>query len=241
MPTLCSLLGWDLDDVIQLLEGKKEITPQVALELGTVFKIPSGFWLAFERAYRRSQGAQDLIALIDMDGTIADYDGRIREELLKLAGPGDPKLPGHLHDSPEWLQARIDLIRSQEGFWRGLDQIPLGFAVLGVLRELGYTLHVLTKGPAQMTSAWTEKREWCHQHLPQIKVTVTEDKGLSYGKVLFDDYPPYIEGWLQHRPRGKVIMPNHPWNQDFQHPQVFRLHDASDLENLQSFLEVGGT
>jgi len=55
-----------------------------------------------------------------------------------------------------------------------------------------------------------------------VQVTLTEDKGLVYGKVLVDDWPPYIERWLTWRPRGLVIMPARRWNATFTHPQVLR-------------------
>tara|TARA_Y100000310_G_C20512920_1_gene729762 strand:+ start:436 stop:588 length:153 start_codon:yes stop_codon:yes gene_type:complete len=49
-------------------------------------------------------------------------------------------------------------------------------------------------------------------------MTITEDKGIVYGKVLVDDYPCYIKRWLENRPRGLVIMPAHSYNRDFEHP-----------------------
>ena len=47
---------------------------------------------------------------------------------------------------------------------------------------------------------WTPTRvdreaQWCQHHLPGVPVTITMDKGLVYGKVLVDDYPPYVERW----------------------------------------------
>jgi|GEM_PF-4745712 len=32
----------------------------------------------------------------------------------------------------------------------------------------------------------------------------------------------YIERWLTWRPRGLVIMPAQPWNEDFRHSNVLR-------------------
>jgi hypothetical protein len=45
---------------------------------------------------------------------------------------------------------------------------------------------------------------------------------LVYGKVLYDDFPPYILRWLEWRPRGKVLMLDAQHNRDFTHPNVFR-------------------
>jgi len=45
---------------------------------------------------------------------------------------------------------------------------------------------------------------------------------MVYGRALVDDWPPYVEAWLEYRPRGLVIMPDRPWNQGFSHPNVVR-------------------
>lgn len=177
----------------------------------------------------------DKVALIDMDGTLALYDFALFKALEELRSPNDPEVSLHGHHPP-WLRNRIKLIRQQPGFWRNLEKDELGFMTLDLLKELEYSLMVLTKGPVTTTSAWTEKREWCHEHLPGVPVTVTENKGLVYGKVLFDDYPPYIQAWLKWRPRGKVIMTHHAWNQDFEHERVFRLGTPEDLPALRAFL-----
>jgi 5'-nucleotidase len=162
------------------------------------------------------------VALLDLDGTLADYDTSMRTKLEALRSPGEPELGDDFHDGPEWLQNRRALIKNAPGFWRDLQRINRGFEVLEVLRQLKFELMVLTKGPSRATSAWTEKVLWCQEHLPDVKVTVTEDKGLVYGRVLFDDWPPYFLRWLKWRPRGLVIMLDHPHNRGFEHPNVFR-------------------
>lgn len=76
-----------------------------------------------------------------------------------------------------------------------------------------------------------EKVEWCHKNLPMekgISVSLVENKGLVYGRVLVDDYPPYVESWLKWRPRGLVIMPAHDHNVSFSHPNVIKLHWPHD-------------
>ena len=62
-------------------------------------------------------------------------------------------------------------------------------------------------------------------------IHITQDKSVHYGKVLVDDYPGYIEAWLEHRPRGLVIMPAHDHNKDFVHAQVVR-YDGTDLDEV---------
>ena len=46
-------------------------------------------------------------------------------------------------------------------------------------------------------------------------MTLAGNKSLVYGRVLYDDFVPYFEGWLRHRPRGFVVCLAQPWNEDF--------------------------
>lgn len=172
-----------------------------------------------------------------MDGTIADYTGAMRRGLSLIASPNDPPLPEELHSGSDWLHARMDLVKRQPGFWSGLQPISKGMETLSILEAFGYKLMVLTKGPTRTTSAWTEKRDWCHKHLPGVPVTITEDKGLVYGKILFDDFPPYIERWLEWRPRGKVLMIDHPWNSSFKHERVLRISENTPYSEIKDFLK----
>lgn len=178
------------------------------------------------------------IALIDLDGTLADYDVAMRASLEKLRSPLEPPLKD-IHGGEPWLEARRDLIRQNPGFWRNLARIQRGFEVVEVLRELSFRLMVLSKGPANATNAWTEKVLWCQEHLPDARVTIGQDKSMVYGRVLFDDWPPYIRGWLEWRPRGVVIMLDHPHNQDFHHDQVIRYRGArpGDRDELRERLK----
>lgn len=167
------------------------------------------------------------IALLDLDGTVADYDGAAYAALRKLASPADlGALDAFTRDEePSWLKARRALVTRQPGFWRGLPELPLGMAIYELLKELGFEIHVLTKGPTSKTKsrAWTEKVEWCREHLPGTKVTITEDKSLTYGRVLVDDWPEYFMPWMQHRPRGLVVVPAQPWNRGKVPPNAVRV------------------
>jgi 5'-nucleotidase len=176
------------------------------------------------------------VALIDMDGTVADYDAALAKGLSALASPNEGSGEG-----TDWLSARKAILKSQPGFWENLPAIPEGFKVLDILRGVGFSLNVLTKGPYTTLGAWTEKIRWCRKYLGDTPVTITEDKSLHYGRVLFDDWPPYVTGWLKWRPRGLVIMLSHPWNQGFTHPNVVRLdrdHFNRDLDVLRPRLQA---
>lgn len=177
-----------------------------------------------------------MIALIDMDGTLCDFNNTLKtqtDECIEIN-----KKYGFRVDA---TREEIELaVRKTPGFWRTLPKIELGFKIAEMLKELGYDLHVLTKGPYHSTNAWTEKVEWCREHLPGVPVTITEDKGIVYGKILVDDWPAYCEAWLKYRPRGIVIMPAYDYNEGFdkKYPgQVFRV-TMDNLEGLEKVLMI---
>ncbi len=172
----------------------------------------------------------NLIALFDMDGTLVDYDSALQRDLAQLAGPNEPPYEyGPGVKQPDYIRARHNLIRSQVGWWRNLPRYQLGFEIMDMAKQNGFNIHILTKGPRKTTSAWTEKVEWCREHVPEAVVHITEDKGVVYGALLVDDWPPYVEAWLKWRPRGLVIMPPWPWNEGFfeDDPRVIRADEAN--------------
>jgi len=169
------------------------------------------------------------VALIDMDGTICDFDLAMQRDLESLRAPcEEAREIGYGKDHPPYIWNRMLLIKGRGEWWENLPRIDKGFAVLEIMRELGYYISVLTQGPRDNAEAWSHKILWCKKNLPGTDVTITRNKGLVYGRVLMDDYPEYIMQWLEHRPRGLVIMPDQPWNQDFSHPNVLRHTDNID-------------
>lgn len=183
-----------------------------------------------------------IIALFDMDGTLFDFDGQLRSDLLRTAAPGEEHLfhPGsqvslwQLEKKYPYVKARMDLIKSQPGWWRDLPRHEPGWEILGAAEEIGFEIHILTKGPSSKPHAWAEKLECVRKNLGFVQVHITEDKSVHYGRVLVDDYPPYVEAWLEHRPRGQVIMPAQQWNAGFEHQQVLRYHG----ENYQAVCDT---
>lgn len=176
------------------------------------------------------------IALFDLDGTLADYDAALTRDLIKIAGPGDPPPgPSMAHEiRPAWLERRRHLITSQIGWFRDLARYEPGFHILMTARDLGFEIHVVTKGPrSPARGAWQEKVEWCDQHLPGVPVHVVSDKSMVYGRVLVDDWVPYASKWLLHRPRGLVVMPIHPWNAAYTHERLVH-YDGIGLDVVRA-------
>lgn len=193
----------------------------------------------------REPSVDDNIALVDLDGTVADFDRSMRDRLAPLCSPGEPAYNGAAYDDvPPYIKARREIIKRQPGFWSELPTIDLGFDVVACLREAGFRLNVLTKSSKNNPRVWTEKIQWCLEHLPDAQITITEEKTNVYGKVLVDDFPPYFLPWLKVRPRGLVIAVAQPWNEGVTHPNVIR-YDGTNLPQVRDAIEraykrVGG-
>lgn len=179
------------------------------------------------------------IALIDMDGTIADYDGGIRTSILPFLSEKDRSAPIWGDGVPGHVKRLIRYIKMQNGFWKNLPVIDSGIKVMKALQKEGFNLHILTKGPFVAHNAWTEKVQWCEEKLnsdfgelgKDYGISITSDKGLIYGRILFDDYIPYCERWLEWRPRGLVIQLQNDNNKGWSHPNVVQ-YNGSNFEEI---------
>jgi len=89
-------------------------------------------------------------ALIDLDGTTADYDTALKEGLKPLWGPNEERVDLHGWHPPH-IRARIELIRKQPGWWKTLKPIKKGFEIIELLRNHNFRLMVRKKSGATIT------------------------------------------------------------------------------------------
>lgn len=178
----------------------------------------------------------DLIALYDMDGTLFDYEGQLKKDLALLRSPGEKEIDFNFNNNPEYLENRMKLIKSSESWWENLPPIDAIHEFFAITKELGYRNVILTQGPKNNPSAWSGKKKCIDKHFGyDLDITLTRDKGLVYGKVLFDDFPDYILKWLKWRKNGLVIMPGNKSNEGFTHQQVIR-YDGKNFEEVENAL-----
>jgi len=90
------------------------------------------------------------IALVDMDGTLADFRGALDRDLRARLGDDLEKL------SPKTLQQVEYLIRGQGGWYRNLKPLPLGFALVKMLQSIGFRIMIMTKSSKEAKNAWTD-------------------------------------------------------------------------------------
>lgn len=177
------------------------------------------------------------IALFDMDGTLCDYTKAMKRDFELIKSKEDQEYIDFQENIPQHIENRIKLIRNQPGWWQNLEKFQPGFDILKIAKELEFDIYILTKAPRNSVNAWTEKVKWIQREIPESTITLTQDKGIVYGKILVDDHIPYIKRWLQNRPRGLVIMPAHPWNENFTHPNVIR-YNGTNLHKIKKAMEI---
>jgi len=176
------------------------------------------------------------VALVDLDGTLADYDGAMLRDMSALAGPNEEDYLPYTRSSKPYIISRENLIKRIPGWWSSLHPIEENMALVHAMKDIGFCIHILTKGPSSKSQAWAEKVEWTRKWLPFASITVTEDKQLVYGKILFDDFPEYQERWLKFRPRGLGIVPLKESNKHFKHPNVV-FYDGKNLREIKEMLQ----
>lgn len=176
------------------------------------------------------------IALFDLDGTLCDYSGKLVKDLNTIRSPHEPEITVEELDpkkETEYIRARRRMITMSQEWWESLEPYNPGMCILTMAKLVGFEIVILSQGPFDKPSAWTGKINWCKKHIPDVESwTLTRNKSLVYGKVLVDDCPDYVMPWLVNRPRGLVIMPEHSWNKNHQHPNIVKARCSSNtLDN----------
>ncbi len=188
-----------------------------------------------------ASGENIKIALFDMDGVLFGYAQRLAEEINKIKHPSEPiyTYGDFGGNNPDFMENRRALITKSGDFWENLDKLADGMFILNTCIEIGFTPHILTKGPYTKPEAWSHKLKCIHKNLSQVEqigVNMVTSKGYTYGRILVDDWPEFCYDWLKNRPRGTVIMPARPWNKDVNHPQIVRLDLGFDPDNYGKLL-----
>src|SRR5690606_20556381 len=148
-----------------------------------------------------------------------------------LQAPLEAPLPRDLWSKPKpWLRRRMHAITSKPGWWLNLPKLQIGWEMYAAAVDVGFDVEILTKGPSRNFCAWAEKAERISRDFGQAAVPniVGKTKRRYYGRVLVDDYPPYVLDWLAHRPRGLAVLPAHDYNADFVHPGAIR-YDGTNM------------
>ncbi|MDO8516588.1 MAG: hypothetical protein Q7S33_00530 [Nanoarchaeota archaeon] len=174
------------------------------------------------------------IALFDMDGTLFDYNLALFNSLEKLRSPNEQPYTEPIRDNaPDYIKERANIIRSSEEWWENLPKLKSGWDILELTKKYDFRTVILTQGPRKNPASWSGKKKCIDKNFGEdTDIIITRDKSLVYGKILVDDYPDYVQAWLNHRPRGLVIMPTNNENTSFSYPNVIH-YDGPNLNEVE--------
>lgn len=137
--------------------------------------------------------------LVDMDGVLADFDGRVIE-LLRQDYPEVPIPDSRTNfyiadDFATEHQAAVAEIQSREGFFAGMQPLPFVFNGLQRIINYGYEPRICTANLTANATCSAEKLEWLERHFGRrfgtlaLDAIIDKDKHLHDGVALIDDKP----------------------------------------------------
>lgn len=110
------------------------------------------------------------IGLVDLDGTYLNYMGAIRRDLDKLRSPFEPLTETLIpHKEPDYIKARMDMIRSSSEWWENLEPLKTGIEMVNLLHNIGFRVVVCTQGPKKNAEAWKGKLLCCLKTFLSLK------------------------------------------------------------------------
>ena len=168
------------------------------------------------------------IILVDMDGTICQYD----EKLLRIAHERfglplyKPEEAKHFNTHsifPTEYHERVDEIANEEGFFKDMKPYPNAVEAMAEMAshsELEVYICTSPKKHYRNAACAGEKHMWISRYLGRKwteRVILTRDKTLVHGHVLIDDKPE-ITG--VHTPSWVHVYHDRPYNQVIIRPRI---------------------
>jgi 5'(3')-deoxyribonucleotidase len=177
-------------------------------------------------------------ALFDMDETLCDTWGQTIKDLSPYFSK-EILVGINLYDEslPLEIRNKIKEIRNRAGWWRTLPTIESGMQLWQYMRGLGFETALASKGPYLQPHAWGEKFQWQKEILPEADEILISSKNKNRvdGDVLVDDWPKYVLGFLENHKKSVAIIPERPYNLDFQHPRAIH-YDGKNFKQIEQFL-----
>jgi 5'(3')-deoxyribonucleotidase len=185
----------------------------------------------------------------DIDGCLADFNGRWRSEYERWFGvePPDGFLPFGA-EGEAYLQENT--VFQEEGqfwswtdavpdFWSGMPTIPGAMGAVYQLERAGHEIVLITsrhKKARPQTEQWVQ-RNWptplVGRKLPRLEHVYKSQKGTIDCQIYVDDNPEVLNA-LTHKPC--VIVFDQPWNREVK--STDRVHRARGWGQVVSFVET---
>ena len=139
-----------------------------------------------------------LIVLIDMDGTIVEFDRRALE-LLSARHPSIPSIDFETRTFPlaksysdDRAKAALAALFTEPSFFTEMEPVKGAVDALHAMVAAGHDVRLCSSPLAKSPRCAMEKIEWIVRHLGQSwvdRLVLTRDKTLVRGHILIDDAP----------------------------------------------------
>jgi 5'(3')-deoxyribonucleotidase len=162
--------------------------------------------------------------VIDMDGTLVDFDKTFTKKLSKVLKTDLHKVDGRTYSLEETISRYANItieeakdvmssIWNKKGFWKSLYPYEGAIEVTNELSEY-CSVSICTRIPSGCPNAFIEKERWIIKHFPNIQIEFFAVSNGARKTRIKCDY--IVEGRLKEIrfcPSGTVaILINRPWN-----------------------------
>lgn len=181
--------------------------------------------------------------LVDMDGVLCDFAGRILEWYNHDNGTHLTK-----EQNLDWEMEHMlgpggkDFIRScmrWPEFFTRLDPIPGAVEGMHDLLRTGHDVVIVTSIPSSAGIAFAGKQQWIRDHIPDFKLknfVGATRKELVRGNVLLDDAPHNIEAFMAENRENMGVVFDAPYNWKMAVEPTRRVRDWNEfLAYVHSF------
>lgn len=181
-----------------------------------------------------------LHALIDMDGVVADWNGRFQHIARSdYSHINFPFLTENLnwdlmHGLDEEAQEAVISIMNLDGFYADLDMIPGADVALNEMVEEGIHVSICTSPSINNRTCASDKLFWLENNIGKgfaKRAVITSDKTLVMGDVLFDDKPEITGAY---RPVWEHILFDQPYNRT----DTLNRRRITDWANWRDYINV---
>lgn len=168
--------------------------------------------------------------LVDMDGTIANYDEAMSSAMREYYKRNDITTENwHSLSLPDIHNVRC-MLQSVPGFFYNLKPIQGALEALCEMEEKGYNVYILSSPSIKSDSCHSEKCMWLRDKMGDKwarRLILTKDKTMVYGDYLIDDKP-HISGLIDN-PCWRHIVYAHHYNVNIPENEHKKyLHDWND-------------